>query len=92
MRLGKLLEVLRDRVIHRSQLGKRRLDAAFTRRELDQKWVELGERYSELARQGGVSVPEDLATLVEEIRRLEQRLAEQKQDVVNLERETARET
>jgi hypothetical protein len=92
VRLGKLLEGLRDRVIHRSQLGKRRLDAAFTRRELDQKWVELGERYSELARQGRVSVPEDLGSLIDEIRCLEQRLAEQKQDVANLEREVARET
>ncbi len=92
MRLGKILEVLRDRVIHRSQLGKRRLDAAFTRRELDQKWVELGERYGELARQGRVSVPEELAALLGAIRCLEQKLAEQQQDMENLKREAAKET
>ncbi len=92
MRLVKLLEKFRDRVIYRSQLGKRRLDAAFTRRELDQKWLELGERYSELARKGRVAVPADLAKLIDEIRRLEQRLAEQQQDVADLKQETAKET
>ncbi len=90
MRLGKLLEGLRDRVVQRSQLGKRRLDAAFTRRQLDGKWLELGERFSELARQGQVVIPESLTGLVGEIRRLEERLAEQRHDMASLEREGAR--
>ena len=87
MRLRKILEGLRDRVIHRSQLGKRKLDTVFTRRELDQKWVELGESYSDLVRRGRAAVPEELAVLVAEIRQLEGRLAEQQEDIVNLERE-----
>ena len=89
MRFGKILEGLRDRVIHRSQIGKRKLDSAFTRRELDRSWVRLGEKYSDLARRGRAVVPEELTALVEEVRRLERKLSEQEEDVTNLQREVA---
>jgi hypothetical protein len=73
--LGKLLEVIRDRVVHRSQVGKRKLDRSAARRRLDLALRDLGERYHALAAAGTVAVPAELAGLVEEVRRREQRLA-----------------
>ncbi len=85
LRPGKLLEILRDRVIHRSQIGRRKLDRAATRRRLDEALRELGRRYR-LALEGGVmQVPDDLAPAVEEVRSLEQRLARQEKDIADLE-------
>jgi hypothetical protein len=91
VRIGKLLDVFRDRVVQRSQLGKRRLDAAFTRRQLDDKWTELGERYSEHVRRDLASVPGELAGIIEEIRSLEQKLEKEREDVASLEHEAAKE-
>jgi hypothetical protein len=87
VQLGNLLHALRDRVIQRSQLGKRKLDAAFVRRELDARLLELGERYRVLAREGRVAVPEELEGLVSAVRALEDRLAQQEQEAARLERE-----
>ncbi len=87
MGAGKLLEILRDRVIHRSQIGRRKLDRAATRRRLDEALRELGRRYR-LALDGGMmQVPEELAPALEEVRSLEQRLAEQEKDIADLEKE-----
>lgn len=91
MRIDKLLQIIRDRVVQRSQLGKRRLDAAFTRRQLDEKWAELGERYSGHVRAVPTSVLGELAGLIEEIRSLEQKLAKEREDVASLEKEAAKE-
>jgi predicted ABC-class ATPase len=82
-----LLESFRDRVVQRSQVGKRRLDATFARRELDRKLQELGGRFLELARQGGAVVPQELAALVEEVRGLEDRLRGLLADIAALEGE-----
>ncbi|HEX9290662.1 MAG TPA: hypothetical protein VF904_14145 [Anaeromyxobacteraceae bacterium] len=81
------LEALRDRVVVRSQVGKRKLDAAFTRRQLDRKLVVLGERFLRLARQGRLSVPQDVADLVSEARELEETLERQQQEIAALESE-----
>ena len=81
------LEALRDRVVVRSQVGKRKLDAAFTRRQLDRKLVVLGERFLRLARQGRLSVPQDVADLVSEARELEEMLERQQQEFAALESE-----
>jgi len=85
--VGNWLEFIRDRVVHRSQVGKRKLDAAFTRRELDAKLRELGERVVALAREGGAAVPDDLAGLLREARELEERLQGQLSDIAALESE-----
>ena len=87
MKIGKFLVDLRDRVIHRSQLGKRKLDLAFTRRELDDKLRELGERFRRLAREGRVTVPADLENAVAAVRDLEETLASQQGEVARIERE-----
>jgi hypothetical protein len=84
---GKLLEMLRDRVIHRSQIGRRRLDRVATRRRLDEALLELGRRYRLQVEAGQVPVPEVLAPAVDAVRGLEQRLAEQEQDLAALEKE-----
>jgi hypothetical protein len=84
---GKLLEMLRDRVIHRSQIGRRRLDRVATRRRLDEALLELGRRYRLQVEAGQVAVPEVLAPAVDAVRGLEQRLAEQEQDLAALEKE-----
>jgi hypothetical protein len=73
--LGKLLEVIRDRVVHRSQIGKRKLDRSAARRRLDLALRDLGERYHALAAAGTVTVPPELTGLVDEVRRQEERLA-----------------
>ena len=84
---GKLLEMLRDRVIHRSQIGRRRLDRVATRRRLDEALLELGRRYRLQVEAGQVAVPEALAPAVDAVRGLELRLAEQEQDLAALEKE-----
>jgi hypothetical protein len=84
---GKLLEMLRDRVIHRSQIGRRKLDRVATRRRLDEALRELGRRYR-LALEGGhLDAPEELSPAVEEVKALERRLAQQEQEISDLEKE-----
>jgi hypothetical protein len=83
----KLLEMLRDRVIHRSQIGKRKLDRVATRRRLDEALLELGRRYSQALAGGRLAVPEELWPVVEEVRSLEHRLTEQEQELAELEKE-----
>lgn len=92
MQLGRILQDLRDRVIRGSQLGKRKLDLAFVRRELDQKLLALGERYRDLAREGRVAVPQELEGLVAKVRLLEERMAREEQEVARLRREQPSET
>jgi hypothetical protein len=85
--LGNWLEALRDRVVVRSQVGKRKLDAARTRRQLDRKLAELGERFLAVVRQGRLAVPGELADLFGEARELEERLEAQHADIAALEQE-----
>ena len=91
MRIGKLLIDLRDRVIRGSQLGKRKLDLAFTRRELDERLRDLGERFRRLSREGQVSVPQELEGAMARVRDLEERMASQQGEVARLEREATSE-
>lgn len=92
VRIGKLLVGLRDRVVQRSQLGKRKLELTFTRRQLDDRLRELGERFRRLAREGRVAVPADLEDAVAAVRDLEDELAAKQDEVVRLEREAKSET
>ena len=91
MQIGKLLIDLRDRVIRGSQLGKRKLDLAFTRRELDERLRVLGERFRRLSREGRVAVPAELEAALAAVRELEERLASQQGEVARLEREATSE-
>ncbi len=81
------LEELRDRVVVRSQVGKRKLDAVVTRRELDRKLVDVGQLLLSLVRQGRIAVPHDLDAVVAEARELEDRLEMQRADIAALESE-----
>ncbi len=87
--MGNLLERVRDRLVHRSQVSKRKLDAAFLRRELDRKLQDLGEGYSSLAREGKLVVPDSLAALVAEVRRVEKELEAKQAEIAQLEKEGA---
>jgi hypothetical protein len=87
VRPGKLLETLRDRLIHRSLIGKRKLDRSGTRRELDRALRELGVGYRELVRAGRAEVPGDLARLMQLVRDLEERLEAQEREITALEGE-----
>lgn len=87
MQLGKFLMDLRDRVIHRSQLGKRKLDLAFTRRELDDKLRLLGERYRRLVREGRVEASPELLDLVAAAEALEERLVAGEDEVTRMSQE-----
>lgn len=87
VRPGKLLEKLRDRLIQRSLIGKRKLDRTATRRELDGVLRDLGERYRELVRAGWMEVPAELAPIVQAVRNLEERLAAHERDIEALESE-----
>ncbi len=82
------LEELRDRVVVRSQVGKRKLDAVLTRRELDRKLDDVGHRIIALIREGRLAVPEDMAGLVAEALKLEERLEKQRADIAALKSET----
>jgi hypothetical protein len=83
----KLIEAIRDRLVHRSLIGKRKLDRGATRRQLDAVLRDLGERYRALVRAGRVDVPAELAALVERVRNLELRLESQEKDIEALENE-----
>ena len=80
------LERFRDRVVHRSQVGKRRLEATFLRRQLDEKLQDLGARLLALAQQGA-AVPQELTALLQEVKDLEARLQVQLADIAALESE-----
>ena len=81
------LEALRDRVVVRSQVGKRKLDAALTRRRLDRKLVDIGERFLHLVRDKRLAVPKDLEDLVSEAKDLEEQLEAEQEDIATLESE-----
>ena len=83
----KLLEAIRDRLVQRSLIGKRKLDRTSTRRELDGVLRELGERYRALVRTGRMEVPGELATLVQQVKDLEQRLETQEKQIEQLKHE-----
>lgn len=87
MRPGKLLERIRDSLVQRSLVGKRKLDRTATRRELDGVLRDLGERYRELVRAGRMHVPPELAALVQAVRDLEGRIEAQERDITALESE-----
>ncbi len=87
MRPGKIIEAIRDRLVHRSLIGKRKLDRTSTRRELDAALRDLGERYRALVRTGRMEVPGELSGLVQLVRSLEERLEAQEKDIAALESE-----
>ncbi len=84
MALGDFLVRIRDRIVTRSQIGKEKLDAAFARRELDRRLLDLGERYHSLVRQGAAAVPEDLRGLLSEVDRLAEQLQALREQVRRL--------
>ncbi len=83
----KLLELIRDRLVQRSLIGKRKLDRTATRRELDAVLRDLGERWRALVRAGRMEVPAELAPLVQRVRDLEARLEAQERDIEALQNE-----
>jgi len=85
--LGNWLEALRDRVIVRSQVGKRKLDAAWTRRDLDRKLRDLGESVLMAFAEGRIDVPKEIAGLMNEVRELDRRLRSQRDEIAALESE-----
>ena len=89
MTLVDFLIALRDRVVHRSQVGKQKLDAALVRRELDGKLQELGERYVAAVREGRAAVPGELRGLLAEVERLVERVAVHHDQMRRLEDEAA---
>lgn len=89
MAIRNFLVGIRDRIVQRSQIGKEKLDAAFTRRELDRRLQELGERYHALVRQGVAGVPEDLRNLLAEVDALAEQLQALREQVRRLEEEAA---
>jgi hypothetical protein len=82
-----LIERIRDRLVHRSLVGKRKLDRTATRRALDGALRELGERYRELVRTGRMDVPAELAGPMQAVRNLEDRLHAHEMEITALENE-----
>lgn len=89
MSIRNFLVGIRDRIVQRSQIGKEKIDAAFARRELDQRLQELGEKYYSLARQGVAGVPDDLRNLLAEVDARAAKLKALHEQVRRLEEETA---
>ncbi len=83
----KLLESVRDRLVQRSLIGKRKLDRTATRRALDDALRVLGERYRALVKTGRVEVPADVAGAVEAVKVLEAKLEAQDREIEALEKE-----
>jgi hypothetical protein len=88
----KLLELIRDRLVQRSLIGKRKLDRTATRRELDAVLREVGERWRALVRAGRMEVPAELAPLVQRVKELEARLEAHERDLEALQNEEPRTT
>ena len=82
---GKLLEKIRDSVVLRSLVGKRKLDRTATRRKLDAALRDLGERYRELVRAGRTVVPPELMPVFQAVRNLEETLVAQEREIEALE-------
>ncbi len=82
-----IIEAIRDRLVQRSLIGKRKLDRTATRRQLDAALRDLGERYRTLTRSGRMEVPGELAPLMQQVRDLEQRLEAQEREIEALENE-----
>ncbi len=89
MALGTFLVRIRDRVVRRSQIGKEKLDAAFARRELDQRLQDLGERYHVLVAPGVTGVPEDLRALLAEVDALAAKWQQLREHLRHLEEDAA---
>ncbi len=83
----KVLERVRDRLVHRSLIGKRKLDRTATRRSLDDALRELGQRYRSLVRAGKIETPPEIAGAMEKVKDLEERLETQDREIEALERE-----
>ena len=83
----KIFEAIRDRLVQRSLIGKRKLDRTTTRRQLDALLRDLGERYRALVRTGRMEVPGDLAPLVQRVRDLELALEAKEKEIEALENE-----
>jgi hypothetical protein len=86
----KFFETLRDRVVLRSQIGKRKLDRSAIRRELDQASRELGERFAALVRRGRAEAPGELRVFLDAVQLLEEKLAAQEKEIAELEGEFPR--
>ena len=71
-------------MVVRSQVGKRKLDAAFVRRQLDRKLSEVGAAFLALVGEGRVAIPQELAALVGEARELEETLQAHRADIAAL--------
>ena len=87
MRFGEIIERIRDRLVRRSLVGKRKLDRTSTRRALDGALRELGDRYRELVRTGRMEVPAELAGSMQQVRWLEERLDAHEKENTALENE-----
>jgi hypothetical protein len=87
VRFGDLIERIRDRLVQRSLVGKRKLDRTATRRALDGALRDLGDRYRELVRSGRTDVPAELAGSVQHVRWLEERLDAHDKEITALENE-----
>ena len=82
-----IIEAIRDRLVQRSLIGKRKLDRTATRRQLDALLLELGERYRALVRTGRMEVPAELSPLLQQLRDLEVKLEAQEKEIEALENE-----
>ncbi len=84
---GKIIERVRDRLVQRSLVGKRKLDRTATRRALDGALRDLGERYRDIVRTGRVEIPAELAGAMQRVRWLEERLDAHEREILALESE-----
>lgn len=87
-----IIERIRDRLVQRSLVGKRKLDRTATRRALDAALRDLGERFRELVRTGRMEVPAELQGPMQHVRFLEDRLDEHQREISALENEQPSET
>jgi hypothetical protein len=67
------LDRLRDALVRASQIGKLKLDVSFLRRERDGLLLALGEAVVGVIERGEMQEPQQLSTLLDQIRRIDER-------------------
>ena len=82
-------------MVHGTQVGKRKLDVTFARRELDERFRELGEHFFRFARERGERwafspVPKDLEKLIEEVAAVDERLQKEEEKVAAMKDDAAK--
>lgn len=75
---------LKDVVVRSGSAGKAKLDSTFQKRQREKLLAEIGERLLQAAADGGFTLPDDVASKVESLSKLDDEIAENNSEVDRL--------